>query len=169
MWKDIPGWFEIAQGDILQLFCKDKIYLEVGSYKGRSTICAAEVAKKVYAIDTFKATDNGQSQSKKFTTMDEFLINISDYDNIEYRVGQSESISKEFQDNSIDIILIDGLHDYDAVILDKKSWWPKLKINGYMLFHDYAPSFSVKPAVDKMFLEDEIMSQICLAWVQKEK
>ena len=168
MWKDIPGWFELIQGDILQLFCKDKIYLEVGSYKGRSTACAAEVAKEVHAVDTFRAKNNGQDQSDQLTTLDEFLSNTAEYKNITHYIGESKDTSKKFEDNSIDIIFIDGMHDNKSVVTDKECWWPKLKVDGYMIFHDYSPSCQVKSAVDNMFLKDEVMIKSCLAWVKKE-
>lgn len=166
-WTDIEGWFLPVQGDILQLFCKDRIYLEIGSYKGRSTICAAEVAQQVYAVDTFKAKKDGQTQHERFTTLDEFEQNISGYKNIKYYVGESTKIADEFKEHSIDIIFIDGMHDYESVISDKENWWPKLKVGGYMIFHDYSKGCQVKDAVNDIFPKDEIASQFCVAWIRK--
>lgn len=168
LWADIPGWFECEQGIILQKLCRGKIYLEIGSYKGRSTVCAAEVAKQVYAVDTFKATDNGQDQKEQSTTLDEFLQNTKDYKNIEYFVGESEQIAKKIQDQSLDVIFIDGRHDGDSVIKDKCAWWPKLKNGGYMLFHDYALGCQVKPTVDTLFDSEKIISQKSMALIKKE-
>ena len=43
-----------------------------------------------------------------------------------------------FEDESIDYIMIDGAHEYDAVQDDILNWWPKLKSNGTMFGDDYS-------------------------------
>lgn len=168
LWTDIPGWFECEQGLILQKLCRNKIYLEVGSYKGRSTVCAADVATRVYAVDTFKAKEDGQEQAEEVTTLEEFKKNISGYDNIFYCLGTSVQAVDRFDDYSLDVILIDGMHHGVFVTADIKSWWPKLSMGGYMLFHDYAHGCQVKPIVDALFVAKKIISRNSMAWIKKE-
>jgi hypothetical protein len=43
---------------------------------------------------------------------------------------------KDFDDNSIDLLHIDGFHSYDALKDDFESWLPKLSRNGIVLLHD---------------------------------
>lgn len=47
--------------------------------------------------------------------------------------------SKMFEDESVDFVYIDGLHDYDSVKLDIESWWPKVKKGGICAGHDFNP------------------------------
>lgn len=40
-------------------------------------------------------------------------------------------------DKSLDFVYIDGLHDYDNVMLDLINWIPKVKLGGIIAGHDY--------------------------------
>jgi len=42
-----------------------------------------------------------------------------------------------FEDETVDLLLIDADHSYEAVKKDIKAWWNKIKVGGLVLFHDY--------------------------------
>ena len=44
---------------------------------------------------------------------------------------------KDFDDESLDFVYIDGNHLYPAVKKDIDLWWPKVKAGGVMGGHDY--------------------------------
>ena len=53
---------------------------------------------------------------------------------------------EKFKDGTIDFIMVDGAHEYEAVIDDIENWWPKLKDDGVMFGDDYELE-AVKQAV----------------------
>lgn len=42
-----------------------------------------------------------------------------------------------FADGSVDVVFLDGRHDYDGVMADIEAWWPKIKPRGWLGGHDY--------------------------------
>jgi len=50
----------------------------------------------------------------------------------------SAQAAEQFPDEYFDWLYIDGMHTYDAVLEDLRTYWPKLKPDGFLLGHDYA-------------------------------
>jgi len=150
VWTSITGWFDNSEGAMLKKLAADRVCAEIGSYMGRSTLAMAETALQVYAIDTFKADDRDKNQMGEYTTLDAIKENIVGYDNITILPGLSKDASELFEDAYFDLILVDADHSYDGVMADIRTWWPKLKVKGYMLFHDFNTS---KEGVQRAVLE----------------
>jgi len=53
---------------------------------------------------------------------------------------------KLFEDKSLDIVFLDGNHEYDAIRDDLIAWYPKVK--HLLAIHDYETHDSVKKATD---------------------
>jgi predicted O-methyltransferase YrrM len=47
-----------------------------------------------------------------------------------------EEALQQFEDQSIDLLHIDGSHQYEAVKKDFETWLPKLQKGGLILMHD---------------------------------
>lgn len=60
----------------------------------------------------------------------------------------SDEGAKNFKDESVDFIFIDGLHTYDQVLKDCQNYYSKLKPGGLFCGHDYNALEAVRNAVD---------------------
>lgn len=136
-WSEVFGYFNYGECKVMQALCVGNTVLEIGSFYGKSTLCIAEVAKRVITVDTFKAHDNGVIQMEEFTTFDTFRKNIKGYHNILPLVGRSEDVIPAL-DIEVDVAFIDGLHEYEQVKKDSEVCFPKLRDGGVMVFHDFA-------------------------------
>ena len=153
-WHDIEGWFPPRECAALQKLAVGKLCVEIGSYKGRSTLCLAKVAKHVYAIDILLRPG--------------LKDNIIGYP-VTTLIMSSADGSKHFGQDNVDLIFIDGSHLYPNVKLDILNWWDKLRSNGVMCFHDYeAPGHDgVAKAVNEFFELTILKRFNFLAWVIK--
>jgi predicted O-methyltransferase YrrM len=65
---------------------------------------------------------------------------------------------QDFDDSSVDIVFIDGCHEYEAVYSDIVNWHPKIRPGGVLCGHDYrppkvGPARRVAKAVDQYIAE----------------
>ena len=49
----------------------------------------------------------------------------------------SENAAKQFADDSIDFVYIDGDHTYEGVTTDITAWWPKVRTGGILSGDDH--------------------------------
>lgn len=121
---------------------KPKLSVELGTQNGLSyfTFCQSVADNHLdavcYAVDTWagdKHTD--QYDDTVFEEVEQH--NRRHYWGFSYllRMRFVEAVH-HFENNSIDLLHIDGLHTYDAVKADFETWYPKVKPGGIILFHD---------------------------------
>lgn len=129
------------------------IFVEIGSYLGASACFIAKgiVSNKtkgslLYCVDTWKNDAMSEGIRDNYKA---FLKNIKTYKHIIIPLrGYSVEIAKSFN-NKIDFIFIDGDHSYEGVSSDVKSWLPKIKDEGIIVFHDIGWSEGVKRTVEE--------------------
>lgn len=107
--------------------------LEIGTFLGYSAMVLAEAAPKA-----------------KITTLDpvereweEAVRNLESYHNVDVLQIKSWDYLRTCKD-TFDLIFVDG--DHNAVVLDL-PWHDRLTKTGTILFHDYAPAGSGRPAL----------------------
>lgn len=129
-------------GFFLISILKPKLVVELGVFRGQSYAVFCQAAKtlklniRCYGVDTWKGDiHNGEYGEDVY---EEF----SHYNQKEYgefsqllRMTFNEALT-HFEDGSIDLLHIDGLHTYEGVKNDFESWLPKMSPCGVVVFHD---------------------------------
>lgn len=107
-------------------------YLEVGAARGGSALCADMFLHpaSIICIDPFVCGPDGQPKA-------DFDISVSKIKTPLTLIREtSDSACGKIPDTSVDVLLIDGWHEYDQVYRDIKNYWPKLRGDGLLILHD---------------------------------
>lgn len=121
---------------------KPRTIVELGTHSGNSyfAICQAvkqyETGSKCYAVDTWQGDAHALSYGEEIYDMvrKNNEENYASFSKL-LRMTFDEALSK-FEDGSVDLLHIDGLHTYEAVKHDFETWLPKLAPGAIVLFHD---------------------------------
>lgn len=151
-YEKIDGWFsyEYIYKHIVDTAEDGEHFVEVGSFKGRSTsFMAVEILNsgkdiKFDAIDTWKGSPEhqagGGSEVKEVvegTLFETFMANIEPVKNYVNPIRMpSLEAAKLYEDGSLNFVMIDGDHGYEAVKADILAWLPKVKSGGVIAGDD---------------------------------
>jgi predicted O-methyltransferase YrrM len=134
--QNIPGWLTDEEGEALYQLARncrgDGVIVEIGSWKGKSTVClglgsAAGASVPIYAVDPHADYRFG-----------DFKTNIE-------RAGIAELVrpiaslsqaAADSFDEPIELLFVDGSHEFDLVLEDFEKWIPKVIEGGWVAFHD---------------------------------
>jgi GT2 family glycosyltransferase len=117
-----------------------KRIVELGTYYGCSYFAFAQAIKdkdlstELVGVDTWEGESHtGRYGEEVFNT---FLDLKEGFKNVKHIRSTFDNAIGSFKDGSIDVLMIDGLHTYEAVKHDFENWLPKLRENGIILMHD---------------------------------
>lgn len=135
-WQHVP----IAHWLVSQLQ-PDRI-VELGTHYGVSFFSFCEAAQAfspntfVYAVDTWEGDEHASYYGNDVYAKVE--SHWQQTHRLRSRLIRStfDHANDYFEDGSIDILHIDGLHTYEAVKHDYEVWLPKMNTNSIILFHD---------------------------------
>lgn len=144
--EDVPwenAWVgHLAFAYILIGECRPSLLVELGTYKGVSffafcqSVLAHGLSTRCVAVDSWR----GDAQVG-FYNADEVYARVKEHRDTHYSFAELKRLyfdeaALEFDDESIDVLHIDGLHTYEAVRHDFETWLPKVKPGGMILLHD---------------------------------
>lgn len=121
---------------------KPKTLVELGTHTGASFFCFCQsmaennIDGSCYAVDTWEGDKHsGSYDTSIYQSVDDHLRDY--YRGIAYLMRMTfDDAVQHFNDSSLDLLHIDGLHTYSAVKHDFETWYPKVKPGGIVLFHD---------------------------------
>jgi MMP 1-O-methyltransferase len=132
---DVPGWLTDDEGEALYELaraCTGKgVIVEIGSFKGKSTVCLglgsqAGASVPIYAIDPHQERFPEFKTNVQRAGIDELVRPVS---------SLSQPAADEFHE-PVELLFVDGAHEYELVLEDFEKWVPKVVDGGWVAFHD---------------------------------
>ncbi len=121
---------------------RPRTIVELGTHNGVSYSAMCQAVKSLglssscFAVDTWKGDEHAGFYAED-VYKDFAAFHDQRYSAFSRLVRSSfDEALHHFEDGSIDLLHIDGLHTYEAARHDYRSWLPKLAANAVVLFHD---------------------------------
>ncbi|MHC5610946.1 MAG: class I SAM-dependent methyltransferase, partial [Nostoc sp.] len=151
--ESIEGFMVTGQEEYLfnkvKSLPEDAVIVEIGSFKGRSTVAMAYACigtkRKIYSIDTWDGNDADFSERQFFEVwqqniqlngLEQYIIPLRGYSHDVLKRWDKLTNSK-----AIDFIFIDGSHQYLDVLKDFELSFSLVKNGGWIAFHDVVPTW----------------------------
>ena len=146
---NIEGWFDFS--DVYSLMVQvaplKAHFVEVGTWKGKSaSYMAVEIANsgkdiRFDVVDHWGGSTEHQGDSSIETVGNVFNDFVNNTRPVEKYINtvscDSVVAASAYTTGSLDFVFIDGSHEYEAISADIRAWFPKVKVGGYIGFHDY--------------------------------
>lgn len=153
--SNVPGWFSPGCGQAyrkyVQMACvtaeaegRKPFMVEVGCWRGRSISFLhdyiASDRMNLVACDTWQGNSDPLDPTHGLCVFDHFQTNMHQLgilDKIFVLQMPSVEGAAQFEDGSMDLVMIDADHEYSHVKADIEAWWPKLQPGGVLMGHDF--------------------------------
>lgn len=149
--KGIDGFFSEDEGRWYARFARGLrggVFVEVGSWKGRSTSFVGRVCNengtRLVCVDHWAGSDDTlRSRYAEALAVEDveqtFRSNMRELGiEVEVMVASSREAAERFERRSVDRVFLDGSHDGPSVTEDLELWSERLREDGVLAGHDYA-------------------------------
>ena len=137
-----PGLKDLVGG-----FPPNYVMAEIGCFKGESTRVFAKGAKTVLCIDPW--IPYPEISLEDMTIAESCFDKVAkEFPSIVKLKGFSHERCEGIADASLDVVYVDGAHDYYNVYEDLVRWLPKIKPGGIISGHDWGIPYLVKAITD---------------------
>lgn len=116
------------------------------------------IIPKLYLVDRWQSwpTQKGDAsnpQSWHDKNYKEVLERVAPHkDRVHILRGDSARMAEQVEDASLALVYIDADHSFNGVMRDICAWHRKVRLGGFMCWHDYLnPNYGVKRAVENFF------------------
>ena len=134
--KDVPGWLSDEEGEALYELAREcsgrGVIVEIGSWKGKSTICLGRGSRAGNGVRIFAVDPHADYRHGEFK---ENIERAGIGDLVTPVKGLSQDVVDDF-DQPIELLFVDGSHEEDDVRHDFDTWVPKVVEGGVVAFHD---------------------------------
>ena len=134
--KDVPGWLSDEEGEALYKLaraCTGRgVIVEIGSWKGKSTICLGLGSRAGSGVPIFAVDPHADYRHGEFK---ENIERAGIADLVTSLKGLSQLVVDGF-DQPIELLFVDGSHEEDDAREDFEKWVPKVVEGGVVAFHD---------------------------------
>jgi MMP 1-O-methyltransferase len=134
--KDVPGWLSDEEGEALYELaraCTGRgVIVEIGSWKGKSTICLGLGSRAGNSVEIFAVDPHADYRHGEFK---ENIERAGIADLVTPVKGLSQTVVDGFRE-PIELLFVDGSHEEDDVREDFEKWVPKVVEGGIVAFHD---------------------------------
>jgi predicted O-methyltransferase YrrM len=164
--RELEGWLTDDQAarlwDRAAALAPGARVLEIGSFRGRSTVVLASAAPggtELVAIDPHAGTDRGPQEIVTTAQLGEsdretFLANLEAAgvrDRVRHVRKRSDAAHGEVT-GAVDLLYVDGAHRYGPARDDIRDWGARVAPGGAMLVHDSFSSIGVTLALLRLMV-----------------
>jgi predicted O-methyltransferase YrrM len=139
--EGVEGWFQLPEAwalhEAVRAISKDPPrVVEIGSYKGRSTISMGLSLLARGGSGTILAIDPHKMEPGQYEAFRANIGRAGVAELVHPLVSMSHEARETVEDATIDLLFVDGSHEYESVVQDVRDWESALAPGAVVAFND---------------------------------